>query len=109
MPTLKMKSARLEMANHLCRWSASYKRSPRFSIFSAGIFFAGVGIGGFLCPPSLGVSLLKALLQSAVADRRYRRPSNVKKVLGNTHDIFQVEQPPQHHLDRQRRHAQQQE
>src|ERR1051325_7620393 len=99
-------SRRLEIRNQWCREVTLYNRSPRRSMFSAGIFFAGVGIGGFLCPPSLGVSLLKALLQSAVADPRYRRPSNVKKVLGNTHDIFQVEQPPQHHLDRQRRHAQ---
>src|SRR5438093_7734720 len=56
------KSSRLEIANHLCRESPWYRRSPRFSMFSAGIFFAGVGIGGFLGPPSLGVSLLKALL-----------------------------------------------
>src|ERR1043166_4223205 len=36
----------------------SYSRSPRFSIFIAGTFFAGVGMGGFLWPPSLGGSVL---------------------------------------------------
>src|SRR5215470_7530879 len=60
MPMLKKNSSKLVIANHLCSESTWYSRSPRLSIFSAGIFFAGVGIGGFLWPPSLGVSLLKA-------------------------------------------------
>src|SRR6516225_4076664 len=75
----------------------SYRRSLRFSMFSAGIFFAGVGMGGFLWPPSLGVSLLIRLV------------SNIEEVLGNSDDVLQVKKPPQHHFDRQCRHTQKKE
>src|SRR6266850_6574779 len=73
-----------------------YRRSPRLSMFSTGIFFAGVGIGGFLWPPSLGVSLLIFV-------------SDIEEVLGNSDDVLQVKEPPQHHFDRQCRHCQQKE
>src|SRR5438128_386264 len=97
----------------------SYRRSPRFSMFNAGIFFAGVGMGGFLCPPSFGVSLLTicsvrlasgppsgslryAASVFAAPYRAFaaplccrpvphaRRPSDIEEVLGNSDDVLQV-------------------
>src|SRR5437762_12833310 len=103
------KSRMLDIANHLCRESPGYNRSLRFSIFRAGILLAGVGMGGFFWPPSLGVSLLKALLRYSASGPPAGLPSvlpsrlgigrsphadrllNVKKIFGNTHDVFQIE------------------
>src|SRR5881296_386609 len=79
----------------------SYRRSLRFSMFNAGIFFAGVGMGGFLCPPSFGVSLLTIC--------SVRLASDIEEVLGNSDDVLQVKKPAQHHLDGQCCHCQQKE
>src|SRR5437870_13641950 len=89
----------------------SYRRSLRFSMFSAGIFFAGVGMGGFLWPPSLGVSLLTIRsvwsTVAAVYDRRYSSVSDIEDVLRNCDDVLEVEMPRQYNFDRLCCHCQQ--
>src|SRR5581483_1980394 len=41
--------------------------------------------------------------------RPFGPPSNIEEDLRNRHDVFQVEDPPRQHLDRQRHHHQEQE